>query len=79
MDTFLLVEVDGVGLSFDNASTLIDKYSISIFVYMAFINGLVFLILGWYLDQVFPNEWGHKKHPLFFIACIKDLFVKKDV
>lgn len=78
MDTFLLVEVDGVGLGFDTASTLIEKYSVSIYIYMALINALVFLILGWYLDQVFPNEWGHKRHPLFIFHAIRDLFTKKD-
>jgi hypothetical protein len=45
---------------------------------MALINALVFLILGWYLDQVFPNEWGHKKHPLFFLDPIINLFKKKE-
>jgi ATP-binding cassette, subfamily A (ABC1), member 3 len=79
MDTFLLVEVNGYGLGFGNASGLIEKYSVSIYIYMALINALVFLILGWYLDQVFPNEWGHKKHPLFFLDPIINLFKKKEV
>ena len=26
---------------------------------------LLYLLLTWYLDQVVPNEWGAKKHPLF--------------
>jgi hypothetical protein len=46
---------------------------------MALLNALVFLILGWYLDQVFPNEWGHKKHPLFFLTCFFNIFKKKDL
>jgi ATP-binding cassette, subfamily A (ABC1), member 3 len=78
MDTFLLVEVNGVGISFSTAQDLVDKYSISIYVYMAFINLFVFLILGWYLDQVFPNEWGHKRHPLFFLECILKRFHKPE-
>jgi ATP-binding cassette, subfamily A (ABC1), member 3 len=45
---------------------------------MAFINLFVFLILGWYLDQVFPNEWGHKRHPLFFLECILKRFHKPE-
>jgi len=29
------------------------------------INAIFYLILTWYLDQVIPNEWGAKRHPLF--------------
>jgi len=29
------------------------------------INIIVYIIITWYLDQVIPNEWGAKKHPLF--------------
>lgn len=29
------------------------------------LNILFYLVLTWYLDQVVPNEWGAKKHPLF--------------
>lgn len=66
-DAFLLVETNGYGINFDNASELVAKYSVGIYIYMTIINILVFVILGLYLDQVFPNEFGHKKHPLFFI------------
>lgn len=36
---------------------------------------IVFFILYFYLDQVFPNEYGVAKHPLFFLEC---LFSKKE-
>jgi hypothetical protein len=29
------------------------------------VNIVVYLVLFMYLDQVVPNEWGAKKHPLF--------------
>jgi hypothetical protein len=29
------------------------------------INAAVFFLAAWYLDQVLPNEWGAKRHPLF--------------
>jgi hypothetical protein len=29
------------------------------------LNIIFYLILAWYLDQVIPNEWGAKRHPLF--------------
>lgn len=32
------------------------------------LSAIIFFILFLYLDQVFPNEWGKKKHPLFFIG-----------
>ena len=54
---------------------MIEKYQIIIQIYMTVINICVFVILGLYLDQVFPNEWGHKKHPLFFILW---MFPKKN-
>lgn len=32
----------------------------------------VFIILFLYLDQVIPNEFGNKKHPLFCLKkCLK--------
>lgn len=31
---------------------------------------IVFFILYFYLDQVFPNEYGVAKHPLFFLECL---------
>lgn len=33
------------------------------------LNALIYLALTWYLDQVVPNEWGAKRHPLF---CCND-------
>jgi ATP-binding cassette, subfamily A (ABC1), member 3 len=31
------------------------------------VNILFYLAATWYLDQVVPNEWGAKRHPLFFL------------
>jgi len=33
------------------------------------IESVLYLILYFYLDQVLPNEYGIKKHPLFFLKC----------
>lgn len=46
--------------------------------FMTVRTGLVSLVLNivfwgvafWYCEQVFPNEWGVKKHPLFFIRWL---------
>ena len=56
-----------VGITYSNLSEIVNNYSISIYVGLSFVNIFFFLIFGLYLDQVFPNEFGKKKHPLFFI------------
>lgn len=43
----------------------LNNYSIQIAIISFVLNILVYLVLTWYLDQVVPNEWGAKKHPLF--------------
>jgi len=40
-------------------------YHLGIPIASFLINIAVYLVLTWYLDQVVPNEWGAKKHPLF--------------
>ena len=34
---------------------------------MHILNIIFYTFAALYLDLVFPNEWGKKKHPLFFI------------
>jgi ATP-binding cassette subfamily A (ABC1) protein 3 len=34
---------------------------------MLIINIIIYAIISIYLDLVFPNEFGNKKHPLFFL------------
>ena len=35
------------------------------------IGGIIFMVLALYLDQVWPNEMGTNKSPLFFLDCFK--------
>ncbi|CAD8078613.1 unnamed protein product [Paramecium primaurelia] len=65
-----LMESQGNGFDGSNLTTTINNYSISIAWTWHIINIIAYLILAIYLDQVFPNEWGVKKHPLFFISWI---------
>jgi len=51
-------------------TVLVDNYKLETFFQFEFINIIIFSILSIYLDQVFPNEFGQKKHPLFFINWI---------
>lgn len=43
----------------------LNNYTISSHIVSCIINSIVYLFLTWYLDQVFPNEFGSKKHPLW--------------
>jgi hypothetical protein len=45
----------------DNINEYVIGYAILSFIF----NIIFYLILTWYLDQVVPNEFGAKKHPLF--------------
>ena len=47
----------------------IDNYAIGTALISFILNIIFYLILTWYLDQVVPNEWGAKRHPLF---CCND-------
>lgn len=47
--------------------TFIDNYNFETYFGFEFLNIIIFSILSLYLDQVFPNEFGQKKHPFFFI------------
>ena len=43
----------------------LNNYVIGYALVSFFLNIIFYLILTWYLDQVIPNEWGAKRHPLF--------------
>ena len=47
-----------------------NNYTMETFYKLEFLNIIIFSIISIYLDQVFPNEFGQKKHPLFFINWI---------
>lgn len=50
--------------------SIVNNYNFETFFGFEFLNIIIFSILSIYLDQVFPNEFGQKKHPLFFIRWI---------
>lgn len=51
-------------------NVMVNNYTMQTYFSFEFINIVIFFILSIYLDQVFPNEFGQKKHPLFFIRWI---------
>ncbi|EGR32681.1 hypothetical protein IMG5_074470, partial [Ichthyophthirius multifiliis] len=69
-DIFLLVENQGYGITWSSGSKMVDNFSIGISMGMCILNIFIFAILSWYCEQVIPNEFGKKKHPLFFITCL---------
>lgn len=68
-DTILLIEAQNLGLDGSNLGTMIQNYSVGICMGFCALNIVVFFLLALYLDQVFPNEWGAKRNPFFFITC----------
>ena len=61
-ETMLYAESIKVNASF---SETMNNYTISTCVISCILNVVFYLALTWYLEQVFPNEFGSKKHPLF--------------
>lgn len=47
---------------------VLNQYTIVTAIISISFNILFWGVLTWYLDQVFPNEWGAKKHPCF--CCV---------
>ena len=50
---------------------MINNYKVQTYFVFEFINLVIFILLSLYLDQVFPNEFGQKRHPLFFLNWLK--------
>ena len=61
-ETMLYAESIKTNASF---SETMNNYTIQTCVASCIINSIFYLFLTWYLEQVFPNEFGSKKHPLF--------------
>ena len=62
-----ITQTNGAGADPTTMRTMVNNYKLETFFSFMFINIVIFSILSIYLDQVFPNEFGQKKHPLFFI------------
>lgn len=69
MDNILLFENEKVGMDFSNVGLMYNNYQATTGIAFLVFNIVLWLTLGIYLDQVFPNEFGSKRHPLFFLDC----------
>lgn len=65
--SIVTLESNDIGMHGNNFNELVNQYKYSWFVSMQLLSAAGFLILGLYLDQVWPTEIGIKRHPLFFI------------
>ena len=61
-ETMLYAESVKMNASFTET---LNNYTIGTCIISCILNAIVYLFLTWYLEQVFPNEFGSKKHPLF--------------
>lgn len=67
-DIFLEMEASEIGINFDNYNVMVNNYSILTAMMFFLISSGIFLLLFIYFEQVFPNEFGKKKSPFFFIS-----------
>lgn len=54
-------------VGFNNASQMINFMTVSTGLISLAVNIMVWTVAFLYCEKVFPNEWGAKKHPLFFL------------
>jgi len=64
-DHMLNLESARVGLTSDTIDLEIDQYQMNFHYITMFIAFIIFILLGFYLDQVLPSDFGVRKHPLF--------------
>jgi ATP-binding cassette subfamily A (ABC1) protein 3 len=71
LQQFLYCVSNQYRLGFNDLGTNINEYAVFISWISFALNIVFWLLLTLYLDQVFPNEWGAKKSPLFCFQCPK--------
>lgn len=64
-DVFLLVETEGVGIGWDKLGKTVNNFKVGTSIGLFFFNFIFFMLLALYFDQVIPNDFGKKRHPLF--------------
>mmetsp|Transcript_6172 Transcript_6172/g.5545 ORF Transcript_6172/g.5545 Transcript_6172/m.5545 type:complete len:470 (+) Transcript_6172:784-2193(+) len=65
-------ESDQTGLNQDNVNLRLSNYEFWFHYFWMCIDFLLFNVLAVYLDQVLPQEFGVRKHPLFCLKRNKD-------
>ncbi|KAL4492594.1 hypothetical protein ABPG72_007707 [Tetrahymena utriculariae] len=67
-DVFLLVETEGVGIGWKDLGKEVNNFRVGTSIGLFIFNFVFFMLLALYFDQVIPNDFGKKRHPLFFIT-----------
>jgi len=62
-----ILEAAQFGVTSDTLYTKIHNYTFGECLYFMAIDAVLYLLLGLYLDQVWPTRYGLKRHPLFFL------------
>ncbi len=58
-------EASGSGVQFSNWDVVYNNYTIVGYLGMTIISAILFWLLGWYLENVLPHDWGVRR-PLCF-------------
>lgn len=66
--TIASFEASGTGVQFDNWNVVYQNYTIIGFIGMMLLDGAFFWILGWYLENVLPHDWGVRKGVCFCVS-----------
>ena len=62
-----LLETGQTGFQTNNSGTTYQNYSFEIYIGMLLLDILYMSVLTWYLEMVWPSEWG-VKHPWYFFV-----------
>ena len=67
VDLLWKLEPNQLGLQFSTVSVEYENFSVELAFVMFIVDLLVYSLLGFYLQNVMPSEYGVRKSPLFFL------------
>ena len=67
VDLLWKLEPNQLGLQFSTVSVEYENFSIELAFVMFIVDFLVYSLVGFYLQNVMPSEYGVRKGPLFFL------------
>jgi ABC-type Na+ transport system ATPase subunit NatA len=62
-----LFEGDATPVTWSNLSEVENGFSVAIALWMLLLDSILYMFLGWYFDQVWPQEYGIRQPPHFFL------------
>ncbi|KRX00793.1 P-loop containing nucleoside triphosphate hydrolase [Pseudocohnilembus persalinus] len=76
-DSLILIESKQKGIGWDDLGEEVNRFSIGISLGLFVATFIITMLLFFYLEQVFPNDYGVQKHPLFCLGFKKKFKTKK--